>query len=188
MWLIAAVQSTQISCSVRRTLTNFLVSVCGWKGSSIHARDHGKQTIAAARLYQIQGPTERRSQLQVFHHQHGDQRCPELRFQGIGGSTHKRFHTQRLFQSPEKTTRSASALCRSPLRWPLPVPCDWSETPTRDRAAHRKIRSARRRLPGSPAQAYRKRPLHPVVRRAAVELPRFSTTSPVGVFFKRVTK
>ena len=28
-------------------------------------------------------PTERRSQLQVFHHQHGDQRRPELRFQGI---------------------------------------------------------------------------------------------------------
>src|ERR1700732_3786980 len=71
---------------------------------------------------------------------------------------------------PEKTTRFASAPC-TPRQWySRTVPSDWSEIPARNRAPHRKTRSAGSKHPCPPGPACRKRPLHPVARRGAVEL------------------
>ncbi len=85
---------------------------------------------------------------------------------------------------PEKTTRSASA------------PPDRRDGSRRQfqvigqKYQHAivllivKLESAGKRPPGSPAQAYRKRPLHPVVPRARCGISRFSTTPIVGVFLQ----
>ena len=64
---------------------------------------HGKQTMAAATVPRDSKATNRRSiALQVFHQQHSDQRRPDLRVQGIGRRSHKRFHTQGLLKGPKK--------------------------------------------------------------------------------------
>ena len=61
------------------------------------------EQLLAQQGHQIrQGPAEGSPELQIFDQQHGNQRRPDLDFQGVRGSPHEGLHPQILFERLEK--------------------------------------------------------------------------------------
>src|SRR6267378_563214 len=107
MWVIAAVQliGPLRPTAAPTVLAKWLASAAVERDHRSKSTGHGKQITAAVGVPPDSKGTNRMSTVVadiIVHQQHGDQRRPELRLQGIGRSPYKRFHPQRLFQGPEK--------------------------------------------------------------------------------------